>query len=227
MNITLSGPFTVVISGLAVEGLTRTRWTAALVKAGETLQDKIADAFAAQRTAAGQLVRNSPEYTAAKARQGYDTRRGHRTNTLQSLLRSSASTLFTVTGPFKNGTARITFRESALHAIVPYAEYYEEAKVRGAGILQIARAWLKFIEPMIAAVQAAALKALADAKAKQAAAAIARQRAAVFGGRPATIRPALGLTQGLATGIGRQVLQGASPAQRAKLQAALKVALRR
>lgn len=207
-RFTLVGPFTVLISGLATDGLPRARWHEALKQMGDALQDQIADSFSKQRVAgSNQLAPNDPEYTARKARQGYDTRRGHRTNTLQSMLRSSASTLFTIQGPFKNGNARIIFKESLLHAIVPYAEYYEAAKVRRAGILALAKSWLNKTKRPVDVAQRLARHVLdADESVK-------RRKAAVFAGRPSFIRPARGLTQSFATSISRQVTAGLTRAQ--------------
>lgn len=221
MRVQLVGKQTVVVSGLTVTPATLGIWRAALEQAGDALQAEIADAFSASRTAGGQLRRNSPEYDKAKVRQGYDPRRGHRTNTLQSLLRPGSSQLYTVTGPFKNGNARITFRETLLHGMVPYAEYYEAAKVRGA-ILDLAKAWLKSAEAVLRAAERAA--AQIASKATEAAAVLARRGAA--GARPQFIRPGLGLTQGLAGQLGRQLTQGLSVAQRRALERAINKATR-
>lgn len=208
VRFSLVGPFTVLITGLATEGLPRARWHEALSMMGEALQGEIADSFSRERVAgSSQLGKNDPDYTARKAKQGYDTRRGHRTNTLQSMLRPSASTLFVIQGPFKNGNARIIFRESLLHSIVPYAEYYEAAKVKRAGILELARAWLAKTKQPVDVVQGLAVKVL------EAERAVAVRKAAVFAGRPAFIRPARGLTAAVAGAIGRQATAGLTRAQ--------------
>lgn len=208
IRYSLVGPFTVLIQGLATEGMPRGKWRDALSLMGEALQDEIADSFSKERVAgSSQLAQNDPEYTARKARQGYDTRRGHRTNTLQSMLRSSASTLFVIQGPFKNGNARIIFKESLLHALVPYAEYYEAAKVRRAGILALAKSWLARTKQPVDVVQRLAVKAL------EAERSIQRQKAAAFAGRPSFIRPARGLTQAVTLRIGRQATAGLTRAQ--------------
>lgn len=207
MNVTLPNPFTVVITGLATSGLPLAQWEAVLNNAGELLQAKIADTFSAQRTAAGPLRRNDPKYTADKIKHGLDPRRGHRTNTLQSLLRPGASKLFTVRGPFKNGRAEIKFRENLLHSMVPYAEYYEAAKVLGAGILQIARTWLVLIRPMLQQANALAERVT------KAESAVALRRGAVFAARPTFIRPALGLTRAVSTDISKSLTQGLTKSQ--------------
>lgn len=206
LRYSLVGPFTVLISGLATSGMPRTRWVEALTIMGEALQDEIADSFSSERVAgSSQLLRNDPDYTARKAKQGYDTRRGHRTNTLQSMLRSSVSTLFVIQGPFKNGNARIIFRESLLHSLVPYAEYYEEKKVRRAGILELAKSWLARTKQPVDIAQRLALKAL------EAAEAVAVRKAAVFAG-PRYIR-VRGLTQRDVAGISRQATAGLTRSQ--------------
>lgn len=211
LRFTVVGPFTVLIQGLATDGLPRARWRDALAAMGDALQDEIANSFAKERVAgSSQLKTNDPEYTALKARQGYDTRRGHRTNTLQSMLRSSASTLYTIQGPFKNGNARIIFKESLLHSIVPYAEYYEEKKVRRAGILEIARSWPKKHRAPVEFAHRLALRALA------ADVSITTRRAAVFAG-PRFIRPG-GLTQREVARMSRQAVAGLTPAQRRKIE---------
>lgn len=210
--ITVTGDFTVMIRGLAVAGVPRAEWIKALNVMGEAVQQKIADAFSKQRTASSPLRFNKPEYTAQKAKDGYDTRRGHRTNTLQSMLRPVASKLFVVYGPFKGGTARIVFREALLHGVVPYAEYYEAAKVVGGHILKVAKVWAQAVRAPIDAIQSIALqnigataaggrlKILAD----RAEAAIALKRAASFAGLPARIRPTQGLTQRFTRGIAQE-----------------------
>lgn len=208
IKYSLTGPFTVLISGLATDGLPLSKWRDALTLMGEALQGEIADSFSNERVAgSSQLGRNDPDYTARKIKQGYDERRGHRTNTLQSMLRPSASTLFVIQGPFKNGNARIIFKESLLHAIVPYAEYYEEKKVRRAGILELAKSWLAKTKQPVDVVQRLAERAL------EAERNVKRTKAAVFAGRPAFIRPTRGLTQAATAAIGRQVTAGLTRAQ--------------
>lgn len=208
VKYTLVGPFAVLVSGLSTAGLPRARWVEALTVMGEALQDEIADSFAKERVAgSSQLKRNDPSYTARKIKQGYDARRGHRTNTLQSLLRSSASTLFVIQGPYKNGNARIIFKEARLHSIVPYAEYYEEKKVTRAGILEIARSWLKRTKASVDTAQVLADRVLKAEKS------VALKSAAVFAGRPAFIRPSRGLTQATTAAISRQATAGLTRSQ--------------
>lgn len=207
VRFSLVGPFTVLITGLATEGLPRARWHEALSMMGEALQGEIADSFSRERVAgSSQLGKNDPDYTARKAKQGYDARRGHRTNTLQSMLRPSASTLFVIQGPFKNGNARIIFKESLLHSLVPYAEYYEEKKVRRAGILVLAKSWLAKTKQPVDVAQRLALRAL------EASEAIAVRKAAVFAG-PRFLSPGRGLTQAAVANISRQATAGLTRAQ--------------
>ncbi len=200
-KVSLVGDFTILITGLATDGLPRAQWLAVLDNVGEALQSKIANTFSAQRTAKGALRRNSPRYNAYKATHGFDPRKGHKTNTLQSMLRPTASKLFRIQGPFKNGTARITFSENLLHGIVPHAEYYEEAKVQGGNILALARTWVLAARGPIDTAQALALKV------READTAVARGKAAVFKGRPAFIKPAVGLSQKFT----RNLTKGLSP----------------
>lgn len=200
----LVGPFTVLITGAATAGAPRGVWTSALRGMGSLLQGKIADSFASERVAgSSQLGRNTPEYNAYKARAGFDTRRGHKTNFLQSMLRPGASELFTVSGPTKDGRATIKFHERRLHSIVPYAQYYEIAKVRRAGILELANVWLKQTRTPVDNVQMTAVATVAE-KAVKARAAAPRVLA--------RIRPALGLTHK----VGMRISTGAgTAAQRA------------
>lgn len=207
-RIALAGPFTVILTGLETDGLTRPQWVAALTAMGRELQGEIANSFAREKVAgSSSLESNDPKYDARKARQGFDTRRGHRTNLLQSMLRPQASQLFTVTGPSKDGRAVITFKESKLHAIVPYAEYYEEMKVRREGILVLAVTWLRRTRQAVDAAQVQALAAKAEKAIK------ARVGAAkVVAGRARFIRPAAGLTQGVAGRVAGLVPNGAARA---------------
>ena len=211
MNITKLGPFTILISGIEIAGLTRSEWRKAIGVMADRIQGEIAKSFNKERVAgSSQLRTNSPEYTARKVRQGYSPKRGHRTNTLQSVLDPKASTLYTISGPYKNGNARIIFKESLLHALVPYAEYYEEKKVRRAGILEITRTWaLKHRGPVDVA-QRLAKKAL------EAAEAIAVRRGAVFAGpRPIRARRINARDFG---SISRQARAGLTPAQLRKIE---------
>lgn len=200
-NVSLVGDFTMLITGLATDGLPIVQWHYALNQIGEALQSKIANTFAAQRTAKGTLLRNSRAYTAWKISHGYDARKGHKTRALQTMLDPRASKLFYIQGPFKNGTARIVFSESRLHGIVPYAEYYEEAKVQGGNILALARTWVLAARGPIDQAQALALKVREADKGVQVG------KAAVFKGRPAFIKPAVGLSQKFT----RNLTKGLSP----------------
>lgn len=203
-----SGPFTVLISGMDTTVIPREVWRTAIGRTAALLQDRVANTFAAQRTAAGALIANSPSYTAAKIRQGYDPRRGHRTNLLQSALRSVASQLYVVIGPDKFGNGRIIMQEGRLNAIVPHSEYYAEKKVRGAGILEIAHSWL--------AAAAAPLRII------EAEASLALRRAAPFAGRAARIVPAFGITGRVAASIARQARAGLTGAQNRQLDRLLR-----
>ena len=202
--VRLVGPFTVAISGLAYGGLPVATWRKVLNAMGVSLQQEIANAFSKQRTAAGWLVANKPSYTAQKARQGYDTRRGHRTNTLQSLLRPEATKLFVVRGPYKNGNARIIFRENLLHSVVGYSKYYEENKVRGAGILQLSMRWVREYANLVHGANIAAEAA------QGASISVAGRRAAPFAGRPARIKPTMGLTSTFMLAIGASAFAAVS-----------------
>lgn len=141
----LIGNFVVSITGLDMEAAGKAEWRAALTEYGNGLQERIAESFAGERVAgSSQLKTNTPEYNRRKLAEGYDSRRGHRTNFLQGAL--DGAPLFQVSAVTVNGrgfgSARITFQESKLHSRVPYAEYYEESKVRRAGILALAKSWL-------------------------------------------------------------------------------------
>lgn len=160
IRATLIGSFIVSVTGFDMEAGGKQFWRTALQEYGQALQEKIADSFANERVAGSSaLAPNSPEYNARKAREGMDTRRGHRTNFLQSVL--DGAPLFqvgAVTGNKKGtGTARIQFMENWLHSRVPYAEYYEAAKVRRAGILALARSWLNETVGVLNAIEAKAL----------------------------------------------------------------------
>lgn len=186
--------FVATVSGMDQTVIGRAQWRAALEEMGRNLQERIANTFAAQRTAAGALIANDPAYTAAKIRQGYDPRRGHRTNLLQSLLRSAASQLFVVIGPDRHGNGRIIMQEGRLQGLVRYAEYYAEKKVRGAGILEIAASWVK---------AASAPLLILEAEART------LTRAALAGRAP-TIRASLGLTQRFASRIAQSARASAA-----------------
>ncbi len=157
---TLEGAFTMRVTGLKLGDAARWK-TLFQTRVGPFLQDKIANSFARERVAgSSQLKTNKPEDTAGKIRRGEDPRRGHKTNTLQSMLRPGATTLYVTTGPGPQGTLRLTFQEARLHSVVPYAVYYEAAKVRAAGILALARAWIaeafqRIVMPVWRALQAA------------------------------------------------------------------------
>lgn len=203
LRLRKSGPFTVMVSGMDTTVVGRAAWRNALMLVGRNIQDRIANSFAAQRTAGGQLRPNDPRYTAAKIRQGYDPRKGHRTNMLQSMLRPQASVLYVVIGPDRNGNGRIIMQEGRLQGLVPYAEYYADAKVQGAGILQVAQSWLQAVSAPLRVLEAEA--------------AVAARQAAPFAGRAARILPALGITGRVAGSLARQATAGLSRSQAARL----------
>lgn len=141
----LMGDFTALFTGLDVRYMTEAEWNRELGKAGRNLQSRVARSFAGERVAgSSQLKANDPAYTARKVRQGYDRRRGHRTNNLQRVLNTAR--LFMVRTQRQDANtmaARITMEEGMLRNLVPYAEYYEEKKVSRAGILALAASWVR------------------------------------------------------------------------------------
>lgn len=121
-------------------------WQRLVGVAARNLQRRIAKSFARQRVAGtSALLANTPEYNARKAAQGFDPRRGHRTNNLQRVLDSNTRLYMVRIITEGNGkmSAWVTMEERMLHSLVPYAEYYEEAKVTRAGILALAASWVK------------------------------------------------------------------------------------
>lgn len=142
---TLIGEFTVLLTGLDLRALTFPEWQRNVGVMARNLQNRVARSFAAQKTAGrSSLIANSPEYTARKIKQGLDPRRGHRTNMLQTALSTAKLTMVTLTmqGP-NEAAARIIMEEQVLHAMVPHSVYYEEMKVRTAGILSLAASWVR------------------------------------------------------------------------------------
>lgn len=205
----LVSPFVAEFAGFDVSSLGREGWRNVMRTIGRELQSLVAASFAKQRVAGTSALRpNTPEYNAYKARHGYDPRRGHKTGNLQRVLENDR--LYSV-GPIvvrKNGTGRVRIRmlENRLYGLVPYAEYYEEKKVRHLGILALARTWVQKVAAQIAAsVGTAARK-------------FEQTRRGVFAGRPARIRPTVGLTQkfsrnivgGLAVGFAAGFFAGAA-----------------
>ena len=142
---TLIGEFTALFTGLDVLAIPFTEWQRQMGIVARNLQRKVAKSFAAQKTGgASWLIANSPKYTAAKAADGLDIRRGHRTNQLQTALNTAKLTMVTLTmqGP-NEAAARIIMEEPVLHAMVPHSVYYEEMKVRTGGILTLAASWVR------------------------------------------------------------------------------------
>jgi hypothetical protein len=122
-----------------------TEWQRQMGIVARNLQRKVAQSFAAQKTAGRSALKaNDPNYTAGKIRRGEDPRRGHKTNALQQALNSAKLTMVTLTmqGP-NEAAARIVMEEPVLHAMVPHSLYYEEMKVRTAGILSLAASWVR------------------------------------------------------------------------------------
>lgn len=179
VTATLVGAFKVVVRGVDLSLAGKAFWRTAMERYGDALQERIAESFAGERVAGSStLGANTPEWNMYKARKGLDPRRGHATNNLQRAL--SARRLFRV-GAVTNNTVSLEFLESRLHADVPYAEYYEEAKVRRDGILALARKWVQ--------------EHLAIIRAEVVALELKQRRAASFRDRPQYIRPTVGLTR--------------------------------
>ena len=143
---TLFGEFTAVFTGLDTDWLTPPEWAKLVGSSARRLQKRIARSFAAQKVAGSTwLLPNDPKYTARKVAQGLDRRRGHRTGILQGVL-DSLVRLYQVTITSqgnKSLAARVVFEEGMLHSLVPYAVYYEEAKVTRGGILALAASWVR------------------------------------------------------------------------------------
>lgn len=137
--------FIVEVTNIPIGPGGKTVWRAPLVRFGRALQDSIAESFAGERVAgSSQLARNTQAWNQRKAEKGLDPRRGHATNRLQRAL--DGKPLFRVRHIVVNkkglGRVRVEFIEAWLHQRVPYAEYYEEKKVRRRGILAVARQWV-------------------------------------------------------------------------------------
>lgn len=219
-------PHQVSFEGVDFSVASRAQWQHQFDLFGAVLQDEIYNEFAAQRVAGKQLRANTPDYNQQKAKQGYDTRKGHRTNELQMAL--AGSRLFVVT--FNPGRAFLTFSENRLISRAAQAEYYADAKVHGGRILAVSAAmvkragtrllsWARAQEAKAArARKADATKTAALLRAGGAGlpASVAKRvrnltaqfeaqtefsKKAPFAGRSPFIRPGLGLTQSFVRGF--------------------------
>lgn len=126
----------VEIVGINFNHAARTRWRSEIDDFGRMLQALIAREFSEERVAGQALRPNQPSYTAWKAREGFDPRKGHKTNALQRAL--SAGRLYNITFS-GGGRVFVTFIENRLFARIPYAEYYAAAKVRHGKILAVSK----------------------------------------------------------------------------------------
>lgn len=141
VKATLKGAFTVVVTGLDTQGVSKSEWRAALDKMGLDLQERISESFANEKVAGSSWLKaNSAQWNRRKFFEGLDPRRGHATGRLAAAL--DGPRLFTISA-VKNGRATIRFLEPRLHGRVPYATYYEDDKVRRAGILALAKSWVQ------------------------------------------------------------------------------------
>ncbi len=165
ISVKLVDDFTVQVTGIKVdEFATKADWRAAARKMAKSLQERVAISFAKERVAGtSSLLKNTPEYDKRKAAEGYDTRRGHRTNYLQSVLDSKE--LFRVSAVGKGGQLKITMMESLLYGHVEYAEFYEDKKVQRDGILSLAASWVE--QDAVYLRELAAEQAMKEARAKE------------------------------------------------------------
>lgn len=145
VNGTLIGEFTALFTGLDVTAIPFAEWQRQMGIVARNLQRKVAKSFGRQKTAGNVwLSSNTATYDGWKARNGFDRRRGHLTNTLQGALDTAKLTMVTLTMQGAGlAAARITMEEPVLHAMVPHSVYYEEHKVRTQGILSLAASWVR------------------------------------------------------------------------------------
>lgn len=115
----------------------KSRWRNWLTDVAETWLEQIAEDFADEKAAGRALKANTEAYDDAKAAQGFDLRRGHRTGTLQDALDDGG--FFRVGAIQGNGTATVTLLEDRLFASVEWAEYYQQRKVVGGKILVVSK----------------------------------------------------------------------------------------
>lgn len=169
VRLTLVGQTRVKVDGIASSPIPASVWKRRLEKSGFDLQGKVADSFAAQKVAGSRALKRNTSfvgktpYDAWKVKQGFDGRRGHKTRFLQNTL--NTATLYYVR--VYKVSAEIVMTEARLHATVPYAEYYEEAKVQGGQILALARSWVAAEEAKLRAWEAQEEKRHESAPAKR------------------------------------------------------------
>ena len=128
-------PNQVEIIGVDLRWASRQQWQRIIDKFAKDLQSDIGDEFGREKVAGRHLLRNKPEYTAAKIRQGYDRRKGHRTNALQRAL--AGNKLYNIA--FSGSRVFVTFIEQRLISRIHYAEYYADKKTQGGAILQVSK----------------------------------------------------------------------------------------
>lgn len=223
----------VAISGINVTLAGKAAWRKVFDRIGRKLQERVAESFERQTVAGSRRLRpNTPEWDAYKRKKGYDPRRGHMTGRLQRALHSKQR-LYSVSAITPQGTCIIRMREDWLRSRVPYAEYYEQAKVQGGAILAIAKRWveiegrlaIEFGEQVAAQMARAALggaalnarlRMLADKAEREIAAKLEFARRAPFNEavRPRPIRTTSGLTQKLMMQISKQAEKTAREANR-------------
>lgn len=177
----LVGDFAADFVGAEPALLPYREWQRLVGVTARNLQRRIAKSFARQRVAGvSALLPNTPEYNARKAAEGFDPRRGHRTNNLQRILDSNTR-LYMVRAMTQGGgklAARVTMEETMLYSLVPYAEYYAEAKVSRAGILALAASWVTEEAAKLNAKQEAARTKAMSRKRRAALAALTADSAA-------------------------------------------------
>lgn len=197
----MKNSWTIRVTGIDLTLMSKAEWRAILDDLGRRAQTYIAIQWDAEKTGTGRPLKpNSAAWTIRKIMKGWDLRRGHRKGILQRAIQGAR--LYVVGAITPNGTAEITFLEARLIARVKekgihYLPYYVAAKVPVIKrVMQLNQAALAIIAAPI----------MADIAVRE----MTRIRHAPLAGRPAYIRPALGLTQGTA----RRMVGGLTPAQR-------------
>jgi hypothetical protein len=153
------GHFIFEVRGLDTDIAPKAYWHATVVEMAEALQERIAETFEGERTARGPLRPFGKQWARYKASHGLDPRKGHATGALQDALYDSSGRLFEVRRvSARKGTVayRVYFKPAWLHSRVGYATFYEQAKVRGQGILQLAKSWINEVRPILVAAETAA-----------------------------------------------------------------------
>ena len=120
VNIKKRGVATLVITGM--DG-PKQPWRTALFQGARTIQLRIAELFESARAATGPLGANKDETTVRKILDGLDPRRGHMSGRLQSAL--YAIRTWTVSPVSNEGTATISFSDSALLKRIDYSKYLQ------------------------------------------------------------------------------------------------------